>query len=29
MKTAKVEKEFGVRNRAQGSQFWLKTTVPF
>ena len=27
--TAKVEKEFGVRNRAQGSQFWLKTTVPF
>lgn len=27
--TAKVEKEFGARNRAQGSQFWLKTTVPF
>ena len=27
--TAKVEKEFGVRNRAQGSQFWLKTTIPF
>lgn len=27
--TAKVEKEFGVRNRAQGSQFWLRTTVPF
>ena len=27
--TAKVEKEFGVRNRAQGAQFWLKTTVPF
>ena len=26
---AKVEKEFGVRNRAQGAQFWLKTTVPF
>ncbi|KRC19903.1 transporter [Acidovorax sp. Root219] len=27
--TAKLEREFGVRNRAQGSQFWLKTTVPF
>ena len=27
--TAKVEKEFGARNRAQGSAFWLRTTVPF
>lgn len=27
--TAKVEKEFGARNRAQGSQFWLRTSIPF
>lgn len=27
--TAKVEKELSVRNRAQGSQFWLRTTFPF
>ena len=27
--TAKLEKEFGVRNRAEGNALWIRTTVPF
>lgn len=27
--TAKVSKEFRVRSRAEGTQLWLKTTIPF
>jgi hypothetical protein len=27
--TAKLAKEFSVRSRSEGTQFWIKTTIPF